>query len=50
MIKANKTFTLDIPLITKNLPERRLVRTGTYGDGNCFIHALLRAIDIGYRR
>lgn len=50
MIKANKTFTLDVPLITKNLPERRLVRTGSYADGNCFIHALLRAIDIGYRR
>jgi hypothetical protein len=50
MIKANKTFTINFPTITKALPQRTFVRTGTYGDGNCFIHALLRAIDTGYRR
>jgi hypothetical protein len=50
MIKANKTFTVNFPVISKALPHRTFVRTGTYGDGNCFIHALLRAIDVGYRR
>lgn len=50
MIKANKTFTINIPIVTKEYPERNMVRTGTYGDGNCFFHALLRAIDTGYRR
>jgi hypothetical protein len=50
MIKANKTLTIDIPSVSRNLPERSLVRTGTYGDGNCFFHALLRAIDTSYRR
>jgi len=50
MIKANKTLTIDIPSISKNVPHRSLVRTGTYADGNCFFHALLRAIDTGYRR
>jgi hypothetical protein len=50
MIKANKTFTITIPKVAKEFPERNMVRTGTYADGNCFFHALLRAIDIGYRR
>jgi hypothetical protein len=50
MIKANKTFTITIPKLAKEFPERTMVRTGTYADGNCFFHALLRAIDNGYRR
>lgn len=50
MIKANKIFTIDIPQVSKQLPHRTLVRTGSYADGNCFFHALLRAIDTGYRR
>jgi hypothetical protein len=50
MIKANKTLTIDIPSVSKIVPQRSLVRTGTYADGNCFFHALLRAIDTGYRR
>lgn len=30
--------------------NRTLVRTGTYGDGNCFVHAILTAIDPAYRK
>lgn len=47
MIKANKSFTISLPNFEL---DRTLVRTGTYPDGNCFIHALLRAIDGNYRK
>lgn len=49
MIKPNKTFTLNTSFLSEPI-DRTLVRTGTYGDGNCFFHALLRAIDIQYRK
>jgi hypothetical protein len=47
MIKSNKSFTLSLPNFKL---DRTLIRTGTYPDGNCFIHALLRAIDKDYRK
>ena len=51
-MKPNKTHTLDITFIQdSNISnDRNFVRTGTYGDGNCFFHAVLRAIDIQYRK
>lgn len=49
MIKPNKTFTLSASFLNEPT-ERTLVKTGTYADGNCFFHALLRAIDIQYRK
>jgi len=48
MIRPNKKYAFDAPSV--NLEKRSLVRTGTYPDGNCFIHALLRAIDSSYRK
>lgn len=48
MIRPNKKYAFDLP--TLNDEKRSLVRTGTYPDGNCFIHALLRAIDCSYRK
>lgn len=50
MLKANKTVTYSIPQVSAVEPQRVFVRTGTYPDGNCFIHALLRAIDSNYRK
>jgi hypothetical protein len=50
MLKANKTYTYALPLVQSKHPGRTYVRTGTYPDGNCFIHALLRAIDSSYRK
>lgn len=52
MIKPNKTYSLDTSFIADEsiLGSRTLVKTGTYADGNCFFHALLRAIDIHYRK
>lgn len=47
MIKPNKSFTMSL---TQIKVDRTLVRTGTYPDGDCFIHALLRAIDSSYRK
>lgn len=48
MIRPNKKYAFDLPSL--NHEKRSLVRTGTYPDGNCFIHALLRAIDNAYRK
>lgn len=48
MLKANISRTFNISRL--NLSDRILVKTGSYADGNCFFHALLRAIDINYRR
>lgn len=48
MIRPNKKYAFDLPIL--NEEKRSLVRTGTYPDGNCFIHALLRAIDCSYRK
>ena len=42
ILEANKTVFYPIA-------DLNLVRTGTYGDGNCFYHALLRAMDAEYR-
>lgn len=50
MIKPNKTIIYDCPEISYLLNNRTLMRTGAYADGNCFYHALLRAIDTNYRK
>jgi hypothetical protein len=52
-MKPNKSFALAPTFLVDPenvLDNRSLVRTGTYSDGNCFFHALLRAIDIQYRK
>ena len=51
-IQANRTNTFSIPItIYKDeLKGRSFVRTGSYGDGNCFIHCILRATSSKYRR
>jgi hypothetical protein len=48
MNKATKTYIYRMPL-SDDL-GRTLVRTGVYADGNCFVHALLTAIDPKYRK
>lgn len=48
MNKATKTYIYRMPLSDEL--GRTLVRTGVYADGNCFIHALLTAIDPKYRK
>lgn len=50
MIKPNRTFTYECPNISYFTNKRTLVRTGVYPDGNCFFHAMLRAIDTNYRK
>ena len=50
MIKPNQTLIFECPTISYILNNRKLVRTGVYGDGNCFFHSLLRAIDTNYRK
>lgn len=48
MSKAGHTLIYRTPASERL--NRTLVRTGTHGDGNCFIHALLTAIDPKYRK
>jgi len=48
MNKASKTYIYRMPLSDEL--GRTLVRTGVYADGNCFLHALLTAIDPKYRK
>ena len=51
-IQANKTNTFSVPITIYNesLKGRSFVRTGSYADGNCFIHCILRATSSKYRR
>jgi len=48
MSKAGETFIYRTP--ASDRLNRTLVRTATHGDGNCFLHALLTAIDPKYRK
>lgn len=48
MIKAGKSYIYRTSLVEPL--GRTLVRTGSHRDGNCFIHALLTAIDPKYRK
>lgn len=46
-LPPNKTYTFHF----RNIPGgRNFVRTGTYSDGNCFIHAVLRCISQEYKK
>jgi len=46
-LPPNKTFTFHFK---NKVGGRQFVRTGTYSDGNCFIHSILRCISQEYRR
>lgn len=50
-LKPNKTLTFHFSKKYRELEGSRIfVRTGTFADGNCFYHSLLRAIDSKYRK
>lgn len=46
-LSPNKTFTFHFK---NEQGGRQFVRTGTYSDGNCFFHSLLRCISSDYRK